>query len=82
MFVTQTKRLREAVFAERRKQLAVLARDILVLLSDAGAGLGEEQRRAASTAVARFKERFGYCDHCAKDAASALLRWRFAELVG
>ena len=39
VFPPQTRRLREAVFTERRKQLALLARDMLVLLSDAGAGL-------------------------------------------
>jgi hypothetical protein len=31
--------------------------------------------------VQRLKDKYGYCDHCAKDAVSALLRWRFAELV-
>jgi len=81
VFAPLTKRLREAVFAERRKQVAMLARDLVVLLSEGGAGLTEEQRKVAAGAAQRLKEKFGYCDHCAKDAVSALVRWRFAELV-
>jgi serine protein kinase len=81
VFSSQTKRLREAVFAERRKQVALLARDMVVLLSENGAGLSEEQKKAARAAADRMKDMYGYCDHCARDAASGLVRWRFAELV-
>ena len=42
--------------------------------------LHEEERRNATLALGRLKE-MGYCEHCALDAASAVLRARFAELV-
>lgn len=81
VFAQQTRKLREAVFAERRKQVAQLARDIVMLLGEGGAGLDETHKRLAREAVERMETQFGYCDDCARDAASSLLRWRFAELV-
>jgi hypothetical protein len=47
---------------------------------DPALSLHEEQRRNALAALDRLKK-MGYCDGCALDAASALLRARFAELV-
>ena len=29
----------------------------------------------------RMKQIYGYCDACARDTASSLVRWRYAELV-
>ncbi|WP_437747252.1 serine protein kinase PrkA [Sorangium sp. So ce1504] len=89
VFPQQIRKLREAVFTERRKGVALLVRDLVALLRDAqsdgksekGWGeLREEERRNATRALERLRG-MGYCDRCALDAASALLRARFAELV-
>jgi len=91
VFPQQMRKLREAVFAERRKAVALVVRDMVSLLRDRQAPPGEprepglsslveEQRRNASLALDRLKT-MGYCDACALDAASALVRARFAELV-
>ncbi|HVY46408.1 MAG TPA: serine protein kinase PrkA [Minicystis sp.] len=97
VFPNQIRRLREAVFAERRKGVALVVRDLVHLLRDrepqpegaAGgaaaprggwAELHEESRKNALTALERLKG-MGYCDACALDAASAVLRHRFHELV-
>jgi predicted Ser/Thr protein kinase len=81
VFASQTKKLRDAVFAERRKQVALVARDLTMLLSDEGSQLGHDRREVAEGALERLKREFGYCDACAKDTASSLLRWRYSELV-
>src|SRR5262249_15544594 len=81
VFGMQTKKLRDAVFAERRKQIAQLARDIMLVLSDQLAGMTEEHKSAARAATDRLKTIYGYCDDGAKATASSLVRWRYAELV-
>lgn len=91
VFPQQLRRLRDAFFADRRKAVALLCRDLVMILRDrvtrgssseppAGNNLREEQRKNALAALGRL-EAMGYCEHCALEAGSALLRARFAELV-
>ncbi len=86
VFPQQMKRLRETFFAERRKGVALVVRDLVSLLrdhheQDSGfEDLHEEERKKAYGALTRLKD-MGYCEHCALDAASAVLRARFGELV-
>jgi predicted Ser/Thr protein kinase len=81
VFGMQTRKLRDAVFAERRKQIAHLARDIMLVLSEQLAGMNEDRKSDARAATDRLKQLYGYCDECARDTASSLVRWRYAELV-
>jgi predicted Ser/Thr protein kinase len=86
VFPAQMKRLRETFFVERRKGVALVVRDLVSLLrdqrqQDSGWGdLHDEDRKKAKGALDRLKT-MGYCEHCALDAASAVLRARFSELV-
>jgi predicted Ser/Thr protein kinase len=86
VFPQQMKRLRETFFAERRKGVAHVVRDLISLLRDqrkqesSWGDLHEEARKKAREALERL-EGMGYCEHCALEAASAVLRARFAELV-
>jgi serine protein kinase len=86
VFPQQMKRLRETFFADRRKGVALLVRDLVSLLRDhhqqeSGFNdLHDEERKKAYSALTRLKD-MGYCEHCALDAASAVLRARFGELV-
>src|SRR5262249_43389528 len=86
VFPQQMRRLRDAVFTERRKGVAKLTRDLVGVLRSRETkhaewgDLHEEEKRSALAALERLK-REGYCDACALDAASALLRLRFHELV-
>lgn len=89
VFPELLRKLRDAVFSERRKALAGLVRDLVGLLrqrtsgelrEDRGGSLREEQRRAALGALDRLKG-MGYCERCALDAASAVLRARYGEHV-
>ncbi|HEY8943676.1 MAG TPA: serine protein kinase PrkA, partial [Polyangiaceae bacterium] len=73
VFADHLRRLREAVFAERRTILARLCRDILILQREEGAGLDEARRSAAARALGELELRFGYEQSSAVDAAAALV---------
>lgn len=81
VFPQHIRRMREAIFGEKRREVALLARDIVLLVRDAGSGLDDARRRAAKEAVDRMVSRWGYCTSCAADAMSMLVRKRFHELV-
>lgn len=81
VFAPQLRRLREAVFAERRSAVAKLCRDVLLLLKENGEGLDAARRSAAERAVERLKTQFGYENGSASDAAVALVRERLAALL-
>jgi predicted Ser/Thr protein kinase len=81
VFGPQLRRLREAVFAERRSAVAKLCRDMILLLKENGAGLDAVRRGAAERAVERLKAQFGYENGSASDAAVALVRERLAALL-
>lgn len=87
VFPEQLRKLRDTVFADRKKVLGSIVRDLIGLLRqrtsgearDAEAGaLREEQRKVALAALERLKG-MGYCERCALDAATSVLRSRFAE---
>ncbi|HEY4016075.1 MAG TPA: serine protein kinase PrkA [Polyangiaceae bacterium] len=81
VFPHHLKRMREAIFADRRQSVASLARDVVLLVREDGAGLDAERKRDAQATVDRLSARFGYCPNCAADAASLLVRKRFQDLV-
>ena len=81
VFPQHIRRMREAIFADRRKSVASLARDILLLVREDGVGVDPQHRQDAQATIDRLAARFGYCANCAADAASLLLRKRFQDLV-
>ncbi len=81
VFAPQLRRMRESVFAERRVAVARLCRDMVTLLHEEGATLSLDQRTEARRAVDELSRRYGYIDASALDAAVALVRDRFADLL-
>ena len=80
LFPQHVQRLREAFFQDRRKQVVAITRELVTLLSGEEFGsLDADGRRRAEATLASLRERFGYCEHCARDAAAALLKERFAD---
>lgn len=75
VFPQHIKKLKEVTFAERQKAVADLCRQLVVYIEDEGKGLDATQKKNAKSALERL-EGMGYCRNCARDAASALLRWR------
>ncbi len=81
VFPQHMRRMREAIFNDRRPAVALLARDVVVLVRDEGTGLDKDRRRDAEAVIERMIAKFGYCRNCAGDAASMLVRKRFHDLV-
>jgi serine protein kinase len=81
VFGPQLRRLRESAFAERRVAVANLCRDIAILLRQEGSGLSDARRAAAQKALDVLESRFGYQRGSAGDAAGALVRERFQDVL-
>ncbi len=81
VFPQYLRRLRDAIFADKRTDVARRARDIVVVVRDEGAGLDDHRRRDARQVLDRMASKFGYCDNCAADTASMLLRKRYNDLI-
>ncbi len=80
LFPNFIQRLKEVFFQEHRRQVVLYTRDLLALLTEEGTGLDAEARRHAEAALATLKDRYGYCERCAADAAATLLKDRFADV--
>lgn len=81
IFPHYLRRLRDAIFADKRTGVAKIARDIVVLVRDEGSGLDAERTKDARAALDRLSQKFGYCDACGVDLASMLLRKRYTDLI-
>ncbi len=66
--------LRESFFGERKRQVNRINQDLLVYLVDGPDKMAAEAVTAVRTTLDNLKNRFGYCDKCAKDAVLALLK--------
>ena len=81
VFAAYLKRIREAAFRERRSSVARLCHDIVVFLREEGAGLDDARKAAARRALDQLELKFGYQDESAADAAAALVRERFHQIL-
>jgi predicted Ser/Thr protein kinase len=81
VFPQHLRRMREAIFGDRRKDVARIARDVVILVREDGVGLDADARREAEATIDRLVARFGYCRNCAGDVASLLVRKRFHDLI-
>jgi len=81
VFPTFLRRLRDAIFSDKRVDVARQARDIVILIRDEGAGLDDARRRAVREVVSNLSTKFAYCDNCAADMASMLVRKRYSDLI-
>jgi len=79
IFADLFRRLRDHTFEERKRQLHRAKENLLRFLSDDGGGLDEKARRDVEKTLATMRERYGYCEHCAKDAILFLMRRRYEE---
>jgi hypothetical protein len=66
--------LRESFFSERKRQVTRINQDLLVYLVDGPDQMLPDAVTAVRTTLDTLKQRFGYCDKCAKDAVLALLK--------
>jgi serine protein kinase len=71
------RRLRDHYFDERKRQLHRSKENVLRYLSDDRSSLDEKARRQVEATLATMRERYRYCEHCAKDAILFLMRRRY-----
>jgi predicted Ser/Thr protein kinase len=73
--------LRESYFEQRKKLLKKTQEDVLVYLADGAERtrprLDKESFERVETTIRNLREKYGYCEKCAKDAVSFLLRKRY-----
>ena len=82
VFPDHVTKMRKTVFAERRRSVALLCRDLVLLLRDGDrSGLPVDREREAKAMLTILRDRFHHDDVSARDAASSLVGWRFADLV-
>ena len=81
VFPRQLQQLRESYFEQRKKVLKKTLEDVLQYLTDGAdkmkARIDREAFERVETTLRNLKERYGYCEHCARDAISYLLRKRY-----
>jgi serine protein kinase len=81
VFPHYMKRMRDSIYEGRRPEVAAIARDLVLIVQKNDSTLDAERRRHAQRCIDTLISKFGYCPHCAADAASTTLRRRFSDLV-
>jgi predicted Ser/Thr protein kinase len=73
------KRLREHYFEERKREISRSKDQLLRYLSGDVGQLDDRARRDVERTLGTLRERYGYCEHCARDAVLYLLRRRYED---
>jgi predicted Ser/Thr protein kinase len=73
------RRLRDHYFEERRRQLTQSKEHLLRYLSDDQGGIDARALLQVEATLATMRSRYGYCEHCAKDAILFLMRRRYED---
>ena len=81
VFPNYMRRMRDAIYAQKRAEVAGRARDLVLWVREGGHDFDAARTRGAQVMLARMEELFGYCRSCAADAASVTLRRRMSDLV-
>jgi serine protein kinase len=71
------RRLRDHYYDERKRQLHRSKENVLRYLSDERSLVDEKARRQVEDTLRTMRERYGYCEDCARDAILLLLRRRY-----
>jgi hypothetical protein len=79
IFPQYLRRLREATYAQRKKQLSEIAQDVLRVLSQETAQLDAERIERARSTIERLEREFGYAEPSIRDALGELVRRRYAS---
>ena len=82
VFPRQLQLLRESYFEQRKKILKKTNEDLLIYLTDGAeksrVRFDKESFERVETTMGNLRAKFGYCERCARDAVSYLLRKRYS----
>ena len=73
------RRLRDHFFDERRRTLRKGAEKVLKHLGDERSQLSARDQAQVDETLRAMKDKYGYCDHCAKDGIVLLLAKRYTD---
>lgn len=71
--------LRDHYFDERKRVLRRNKENVLRFLSDDGGALADRDRQHVEQTLRTMHSKYGYCEHCAKDAILFLMRRRYSD---
>jgi predicted Ser/Thr protein kinase len=80
VFPRQFQLLRDAYFEQRKKVVRKTAEDLVEYLAEGKLqpAVDKEAQERVITTMTNLREKYGYCEKCAKEAVSLLLRRRYA----
>jgi predicted Ser/Thr protein kinase len=73
------RKLREHYFEERKREISRSKDQLLRYVSGEAAQLDDRARRDVERTLTTLRDRYGYCEHCARDAVLFLLRRRYED---
>src|SRR5438477_387706 len=73
------RRLRDHFFDERKRTLRKNAEKVLRYLGDEKSQLSTKEQQQVDETLRAMKDRYGYCEHCAKDGIVLLLAKRYTD---
>jgi predicted Ser/Thr protein kinase len=79
VFPDEIRAMKEAIFQGLLVKVASIVRDVAILVREGGDGLDEARKASARGMISRLEARYGYCEHCAADLASQLVRTRLRD---
>lgn len=71
--------LERKFYSERQQQIQKVQETLLRYFEDDKKSLTSAEISAVETTLANLKERYGYCDHCAREAVAFLLTTRYND---
>ncbi|QRK06943.1 serine protein kinase PrkA [Archangium violaceum] len=77
IFPDMFRRLRDHYFEERKRVLRRNKENVLKYLSEERATLSSREQSQVESTLKTMHERYGYCEHCAKDAILFLMKKRY-----
>jgi serine protein kinase len=77
IFPDMFKRLRDHYFEERKRVLRKNKENVLKYLSEERGTLTQREQAQVESTLETMAERYGYCEHCAKDAILFLMKKRY-----
>jgi predicted Ser/Thr protein kinase len=78
IFPEMFRRLRDHFFEERQRVIRRNKENVLKYLSDERGALSAREQQQVESTLSAMASRYGYCEHCAKDAITFLMRKRYA----
>jgi len=78
LFPKHTTRLREAYYERNKKTVQKNAEDLLKYLAGEKSSMEESARKQSELMLGKLRDRFGYCEACARDVVAYLLKKRYA----